>query len=91
MTHCSIQHHDLLQVPRWLQQYGKPVVVDECGYEGDIHMNWGDLSAEEMIHRFWLGFAAGGYVGHSETYVNPEISGDQAGEKLIARSFPING
>jgi Domain of unknown function (DUF5605)/Domain of unknown function (DUF5060)/Protein of unknown function (DUF4038) len=70
VTHCSIQHHDLMQVPTWLQQYGKPVVVDECGYEGDIHLSWGDLSAEEMVHRFWLGFAAGGYVGHGETYVN---------------------
>jgi hypothetical protein len=72
VTHCSIQHHDLTQVPTWLQQYGKPVVVDECGYEGNIHLSWGDLSAEEMVHRLWLGFAAGGYVGHGETYVNEE-------------------
>ena len=70
VTHCSIQHHDLFQTSNWLQQYGKPVVVDECGYEGDIHMSWGDLSPEEMTHRFWVGFAAGGYVGHGETYVN---------------------
>jgi hypothetical protein len=72
VTHCSIQHQDLFQVPTWLGQYGKPVIVDECGYEGDIHMSWGDLSAEEMVNRFWLGFAAGGYVGHGETYVNKE-------------------
>ena len=48
------------------------MVVDECGYEGDIHMSWGDLSPEEMVDRFWLGFASGGYVGHGETYVNDE-------------------
>ena len=89
VTHCSIQHHDLLQVPRWLQQYGKPVIVDECGYEGDIHMNWGDLSAEEMIHRFWLGFAAGGYVGHGETYVNEaEILWWSKGGTRIGESQP---
>ena len=70
VTHCSIQHHDLSQVPDWLQRYGKPVVLDECGYEGDIHMIWGDLSPEEMVHRFWIGFVQGGYVGHGETYVN---------------------
>jgi hypothetical protein len=52
--------------------YGKPVVIDECGYEGNIHMSWGDLSAEEMVSRFWLGFTLGGYVGHGETYLNPE-------------------
>jgi hypothetical protein len=72
VTHCSIQHHNLLEVPNWLQQYGKPVVVDECGYEGDIHMIWGSLSAEEMVLRHWLGFACGGYVGHGETYVNDD-------------------
>ena len=72
VTHCSIQHHDLFQVPTWLQQYDKPVVVDECGYEGDISRVWGSLSAEEMVARFWLGFAAGGYVGHGETYWNEE-------------------
>ena len=89
VTHCSIQHQDLLQIPRWLQQYGKPVIVDECGYEGDIHMNWGDLSAEEMVHRFWLGFAAGGYVGHGETYINEaEILWWSKGGKLIGESQP---
>lgn len=35
-------------------------------------MVWGDLSAEEMVLRFWVGFTLGGYVGHGETYVNPE-------------------
>jgi hypothetical protein len=72
VTHCSIQHKDLQKVPEWMQQYGKPVVVDECGYEGDIPRRWGALSAEEMVQRFWLGFACGGYVGHGETYWNEE-------------------
>lgn len=72
VTHCSIQSHALHRVPVWLKMYQKPVVVDECGYEGDIHMMWGDLSPEEMVVRFWLGFAQGGYVGHGETYVNKE-------------------
>ncbi len=70
VTHCSVQHHDLTQVPRWLALYGKPVVVDECGYEGDIEQVWGSLSAEELVVRFWLGFTEGGYVGHGETYWN---------------------
>jgi len=72
VTHCSIQNHNLLEVPNWFQQYGKPVIVDECGYEGDIHMIWGSLSAEEMVLRHWLGFACGGYVGHGETYWNQD-------------------
>ena len=72
VTHCSVQSHYLHRVPLWLKKYGKPVVVDECGYEGNIHMVWGDLSPEEMVHHFWVGFTLGGYVGHGETYVNPE-------------------
>ncbi len=72
VTHCSIQSHVINRVPVWRQMYNKPVVIDECGYEGDIHMMWGDLSPEEMVMRFWLGFVNGGYVGHGETYVNPE-------------------
>ncbi|MFN8446550.1 MAG: DUF5060 domain-containing protein [Caldilineaceae bacterium] len=72
VTHCSIQHSDTGKTIQWLKKYNKPVVIDECGYEGDIGMTWGDLSAEEMVIRFWRGFAQGGYVGHGETYVNDE-------------------
>lgn len=72
VTHCSIQHHAIHRVPTWLKKYNKPVVIDECGYEGNIHMMWGDLSPEEMVARFWLGFVQGGSVGHGETYVNAE-------------------
>jgi hypothetical protein len=72
VTHCSIQRHDLTQVTTWRAQYHKPVVVDECAYEGNIPNNWGNITAEEMSHRFWEGFARGGYVGHGETYLHPE-------------------
>jgi hypothetical protein len=72
VTHCSVQSHFMTRMPEWHKKYGKPVVVDECGYEGDIHMMWGDLSPEELVLRFWIGFTLGGYVGHGETYVNPE-------------------
>ncbi len=72
VTHCSIQHHALSRVPTWLKKYKKPVVIDECGYEGNVSTVWGDLSPEEMVLRFWLGFVQGGYVGHGETYVNLE-------------------
>ncbi len=70
VTHCSVQNANMYRVPAWRKMYGKPVVIDECGYEGNINMLWGDLSPEKMLHRFWTGFAQGGYVGHGETYVN---------------------
>lgn len=89
VTHCSIQHHELLKVPIWIEQYEKPVVVDECGYEGDIPYIWGSLSPEEMVIRFWLGFAAGGYVGHGETYWNQEeVLWWSKGGRLRGQSAP---
>jgi len=70
VTHCSIQSSDLHKAEEWRNCYRKPVIVDECCYEGDIDMNWGNISAEEMVSRFWYGFVGGIYVGHGETYIN---------------------
>lgn len=71
VTHCSIQHSDLTRVTEWHELYKKPVVVDECCYEGNIAHNWGNITAQEMVHRIWEGTIRGGYVGHGETYVDP--------------------
>lgn len=68
VTHCSIQHSNLSLTTEWRELYKKPVVIDECCYEGNISSTWGNITAEEMVNRFWEGFARGGYVGHGETY-----------------------
>lgn len=72
VTHCSIQHSDLSKVTEWRNIYRKPVVVDECCYEGNISKRWGNITGVEMVNRFWEGFARGGYVGHGETFVHPQ-------------------
>lgn len=72
VTHCSIQSHEVYRADEWRKTYEKPVVIDECCYEGDINHGWGNITAEEMTHRFWEGFVKGGYVGHGETYMHPE-------------------
>jgi PKD repeat protein len=72
VTHSSIQRHDVHRVPEWREQYKRPVVIDECGYEGDVPQGWGNLKPEEMVRRFWIGTMGGGYVGHGETYQHPE-------------------
>ena len=93
VTHCSVQHASLSLMGGWIQKYQKPVVVDECGYEGDIQMLWGDLSPEEMVLRFWYGFTSGGYVGHGETYLNDEEclwwskGGELRGESVARIAF----
>ena len=93
VTHTSVQHHDVAKVAAWQKQYGRPVVVDECGYEGDIDQFWGNLTPQEMVLRFWLGFANGGYVGHGETYLNKEEvlwwskGGELKGESIARIEF----
>ncbi|HXF63083.1 MAG TPA: DUF5060 domain-containing protein [Caldilineaceae bacterium] len=72
VTHVSVQHSNLDRVREWRETYGKPVVIDECKYEGNIERHWGNISAQEMVHRFWWGTVGGGYVGHGETYLHPE-------------------
>lgn len=72
VTHASIQHHDLNLVPEWRELYQKPIVVDECRYEGNLNHGWGNLTAEAMVECFWKGMAQGGYVTHGETFVHPE-------------------
>ncbi len=89
VTHCSVQHHDLARVGTWIEQYGKPVVVDECGYEGTIPRDWGNLTPQEMVHRFWIGFSLGGFVGHGETYPHDnEILWWSKGGELLGESPP---
>lgn len=76
VTHCSIQRIDIYKTAEntneWRNQYGKPVVIDECAYEGNINHGWGNITGEEMTRRFWEGVLRGGYVSHGETYMHPK-------------------
>ena len=56
----------------WRQRYGKPVVLDEIAYEGNIQHGWGNITGEEMVRRFWEAAMRGGYPGHGETFLNDE-------------------
>lgn len=70
VTHASIQRPDPARAALWRREFAKPVSIDECGYEGDIAESWGNLSGRELVHRFWQGTVAGGYVTHGETCNN---------------------
>lgn len=75
LTHASIQNGsavaDFGRAVLYRDVYRKPIVLDEVKYEGNFDQRWGNLSAEEMVHRFWQGAIAGTYVGHGETYKHP--------------------
>ena len=74
ITHVSAQRIDMYRtaedVDAWRERWGKPVIVDECAYEGDIDQGWGNISGRELTRRFWEGAVRGGYIGHGETYLN---------------------
>jgi len=72
VTHASLQSSDMNGGVRFRTQFGKPVIYDECRYEGDIPQGWGNLTPREMAQRFWLGTLSGCYVGHGETYKHPQ-------------------
>ena len=71
VTHVSLQSSDLEKARELVATYRKPVIYDECKYEGNIPRRWGNISARELVRRFWLGTVSGAYVGHGETYLDP--------------------
>jgi hypothetical protein len=72
ITHLSVQTTDFFHIQDWRNTFRKPVLIDECVYEGDIPNDWGNLNAEEMTSRFWQVYCRGGYCTHGETYLHPE-------------------
>jgi hypothetical protein len=78
-THAGVQDYAFDKAAQWRTEWRKPVIFDECMYEGNINSRWGNLSGEEMVRRFWLCTVAGVYGGHGETYVGEdEIENDSA-------------
>jgi hypothetical protein len=72
---------------------GKPVVVDEYGYEGNNGMAWGNLGPREAVEMHWAITMAGAYGSHGETYVNPghllwwSVGGELVGEAPARLGF----
>lgn len=76
LTHASIQNGSAAEeagrAVLYRDVYRKPIVFDEIKYEGDLPKRWGNLSAEEMVHRCWECIVAGTYPGHGETYLSDD-------------------
>ncbi|WP_455616958.1 apiosidase-like domain-containing protein [Eisenbergiella sp.] len=70
ITHCSIQSKEFNRITDWRNKYKKPVIFDECCYEGNLPQIWGSISAKEMTWRFWRLIASGAYCTHGETFLD---------------------
>jgi len=87
ITHASLQTKGLSEIPRWIREYKKPVIIDECCYEGDLPHFWGSISGQEMVRRFWRCYASGAYCTHGETFLaDDEILWWARGGKLKGES-----
>ncbi|MDO4622020.1 MAG: DUF4038 domain-containing protein [Eubacteriales bacterium] len=71
VTHICTQIKDVDNIKHDIQKYRKPMLVDECRYEGNIPYEWGNLSGFEMVNRFWKVVCQGGYCTHGETFLDP--------------------
>jgi hypothetical protein len=72
IDHVCIQNPDVKRTAEWRDTWGKPVINDEPEYEGDIPRPWGNITALELVNRFWITVMRGGYAGHGETYLHPD-------------------
>ena len=71
-THASIQSKDLARLGDWCRSWEKPVMLDECAYEGNLEHFWGCIAGEEMNRRFWKAICSGAYCTHGETFYSDD-------------------
>ncbi len=73
VTHASLQlgqaTEDFGRASLFRDAYRKPVIFDEIKYEGDVPLRWGQLTAEQFVHQFWITTVAGCYASHGESFV----------------------
>lgn len=72
VTHICAQSRTVSMAGRLIRQYGKPCIFDEMCYEGNIVQSWGNISAGEMVNRFWCVCASGAYGSHGETFLSDD-------------------
>ena len=72
ITHVSLQNDRAEDAGKYRNQYKKPLIYDECRYEGNINQGWGDITAQRLVGMFWKTLISGAYCGHGETYVDPQ-------------------
>lgn len=76
ITHASVQKTETYRTAEltteWRERWGKPVVIDEMSYEGDLPYGWGNITGEEMVRRHWEAACRGGWGGHGDTFLDPD-------------------
>lgn len=71
-THICHQTGKIDAISDEITKYQKPCMIDECSYEGNLPYSWGNISAFEMVNRFWKVVVQGGYCTHGEVYLSAD-------------------
>jgi hypothetical protein len=71
ISHASYQQYDTFSGMEKRAKWGKPVIYDECSYEGNIPEGYGRISAELMIERITWATFSGIYATHGECFIDP--------------------
>ena len=73
VTHVSWQTKLLYRTASLQRKLSRPVLIDECCYEGNLQHQWGNITGREMTARFWRTTVCGGYCTHGETFIDPSL------------------
>jgi len=94
ITHGSYQTAVFNLIDDIQKETGKPVMIDECRYEGNLPEQWGCISGKNMVDRFWKVCTVGGYCTHGETFITEDVNDEDdvvfwaKGGKLQGESIP---
>ncbi len=72
ITHVSLQKHDTANGLKYRDQWKKPVVFDEYGYEGNIPEGYGRAKGEDVIKKTYAANFSGTYTTHGECFQDPD-------------------
>ncbi|MGP3960690.1 DUF5605 domain-containing protein [Nonomuraea sp. 3N208] len=71
-THGSVRARSPRDAWMETRDHHKPVLMDMCGYEGDVDDPWRSLTAEEVVAQAWDGAVRRRPVTHGESYLDED-------------------
>ena len=72
ITHQCVQTILVQKAADWMKEFEKPLCYDECCYEGNLPLTWGNISGWEMANRFWMAVCQGAYATHGEVFLSDD-------------------
>jgi hypothetical protein len=80
ITHVSLRCFEPHRIPEFARMHRKPILLDDCGAEGDAPRLEASLPGEEMTNRIWIAMCRKGYAAHGEAYSERPHGPEGAGE-----------